>query len=132
MNTSLNQIITGANFSATTGGGKRNTRKNRNNRKVGGNVTLGPDGKIVLAPPSGNTPLLGGGEIPTVGSKYEVYRGKAQRTSGGLTRKDLGLNKRGKVVSLKQAAAGKKAFKRLAKAGYAPQKGQFILFTRKN
>jgi hypothetical protein len=128
MTTSLNQIMTSANFSATTGGGKNKTRKNR---KVGGNVTLGPDGKVVLSIPSGDTPLLGGG-LPTVGSKYEVYRGKAQRTSGGLTRKDLGLNKRGKVVSLKQAAAGKKAFKRLAKAGYAPKKGQFKLFTRKN
>jgi hypothetical protein len=127
MTTSLNQIMTSANFSATTGGGK----KTRKNRKVGGNVTLGPDGKVVLSIPSGDTPLLGGG-LPTVGSKYEVYRGKAQRTSGGLTRKDLGLNKRGKVVSLKQAAAGKKAFKRLAKAGYAPKKGQFKLFTRKN
>jgi len=130
MNTSLDQIMTGANFSATTGGGKHKTRKN--NRKVGGNVTLCPDGQIKLSTPSGNTPLLSGGEIPTVGSKYEVYRGKAQRTSGGLTRKDLGLNKRGKVVSLKQAAAGKKAFKRLAKLGYAPKKGQFKLFTRKN
>ena len=129
MSTSLDQLMTGANFSATTGGGKRKTRKN--NRKVGGNVTL-ENGQIKLAVPSGNTPLLGGGDIPTVGSKYEVYRGKAQRTSGGLTRKDLGLNKRGKVVSLKQAAAGKKAFKRLAKAGYAPKKGQFKLFTRKN
>ena len=132
MNTSLDQLMTGANFSATSGGCKRKTRKNRNNRKVGGNVTLGPDGQVKLAIPSGNTPLLGGGDIPTVGSKYEVYRGKAQRTSGGLTRKDLGLNKRGKVVSLKQAAAGKKAFKRLAKLGYAPKKGQFKLFTRKN
>lgn len=130
MTTSLDQIMTGANFSATTGGGK--TRKNRKNTRQNGGAVDTLTGKYVATIPSGNTPLLGGGDIPTVGSKYEVYRGKAQRTSGGLTRKDLGLNKRGKVVSLKQAAAGKKAFKRLAKAGYAPKKGQFKLFTRKN
>jgi len=116
--------MTGSNFSATTGGGK--TRKNR--RQNGGDVDA--SGKYVPTIPSGAYAL--GGMIPTVGSKYEVYRGKALRTSGGLTRKDLGINKRGKVVSLKQAAAGKKAFKRLAAAGYAPKKGQFKLFTRKN
>jgi hypothetical protein len=35
-----------------------------------------------------------------VGSKKEVYEGKAVRTSGGLYRKDLIKNGRNKVVSL--------------------------------
>jgi len=78
-----------------------------------------------------NHGLLGGGNSQ-IGSKAEVYHGKAQRTSGGLTRKDLVMNKRGRIVSLKQQAAGKKAFSRLVKAGYKPKKGTFKLFTRKH
>lgn len=47
--------------------------------------------------------------IASVGSKADVYAGLAKHTSGGLTRKDLKLNRRGKVVSKKQYAAGKRA-----------------------
>ena len=46
-----------------------------------------------------------------IGSKLQVWRGTADKTSGGLTKKDLVLNKRGKVVSKKQSEAGKKRFK---------------------
>ncbi len=67
-----------------------------------------------------------------VGSKAQVYHGTAHHTKGGLTRKDLIRNKRGKIVSRKQAAAGKKAFSRLRKLGFAPKKGHFKLFTRKH
>ncbi len=74
---------------------------------------------------------VGGGAMITVGSKAQVYHGTAKHTSGGLTRKDLMKNKRGKIVSRKQAAAGKKAYSRLAKAGYKPKKGHFKLFTKK-
>ena len=67
----------------------------------------------------------------TVGSKAQVFHGTAKHTKGGLTRADLVKNKRGKIVSRKQMAAGKKAFTRLAKLGYAPKKGTFKLFTKK-
>ena len=67
----------------------------------------------------------------TVGSKAQVFHGTAKHTKGGLTRKDLMKNKRGKIVSRKQAAAGKKAYTRLVKAGYKPKKGTFKLFTKK-
>jgi hypothetical protein len=72
-----------------------------------------------------------GGGMMRVGSKAQVYHGTAHHTKGGLTRKDLLRNKRGKIVSRKQAAAGKKAFSRLRKLGFAPKKGHFKLFTRK-
>ena len=75
--------------------------------------------------------MVGGGNVVSVGSKAQVFHGTAQHTAGGLTRTDLMKNKRGKIVSRKQAAAGKKAFTRLAKAGYKPKKGTFKLFTKK-
>ncbi len=50
--------------------------------------------------------------VGTVGSKSMVYRGSAHKTSGGLTKKDLMVNKRGRIVSRKAHAAGKVAFKR--------------------
>ncbi len=73
-----------------------------------------------------------GGGMMRVGSKAQVFHGTAHHTKGGLTRKDLVRNKRGKIVSRKQAAAGKKAFSRLRKLGFAPKKGAFKLFTRKH
>ncbi len=72
------------------------------------------------------------GGMLTIGSKAQVFHGTAHHTSGGLTRKDLLKNKRGKIVSRKQAAAGKKAYTRLVKAGYKPKKGTFKLFTKKS
>ena len=80
---------------------------------------------------SENKPMVGG-KMPAVGSKAQVYHGTAHHTKGGLTRKDLMKNKRGKIVSKKQAAAGKKAFSRLRKLGYVPKKGTFKPFTKKS
>ena len=79
-----------------------------------------------------NKNMVGGGHMLSVGSKAQVYHGTAKHTAGGLTRKDLMKNKRGKIVSRKQAAAGKKAYSRLVKAGYKPKKGKFRLFTKKH
>ncbi len=79
-----------------------------------------------------NVPMnkMGGGML-TVGSKAQVYHGTAKHTAGGLTKKDLVMNKRGRIVSKKQMAAGKKAITRLRKAGYVAKKGTFKLFTKK-
>ena len=74
------------------------------------------------------TPMTGGARV---GSRIQVYHGTAHHTSGGLTRKDLFLNKRGRIVSRKASAAGKKALKRLHAAGYKAKKGTFKLFNRK-
>ena len=66
-------------------------------------------------------------KVPAVGSKAQVWHGTAKHTSGGLTRKDL-MKHKGRIVSRKKHALGKKAFKNLVKAGYKPKKGTFKLF----
>ena len=71
-----------------------------------------------------------GGKIPAVGTKAQVYHGKAKHTSGGLTRKNLMKTKKGRIVSRKKHAAGKKALRRLVKAGYKAKKGTFKLFKK--
>ena len=47
-----------------------------------------------------------------IGSRAEVWNGKAQKTSGGLRRGDLTKNKHGRIVSKKKQEAGRKAFKK--------------------
>ena len=58
------------------------------------------------------------------GSRVQVYRGVAYKTSGGLTKKDIYKNKRGRYVSMKKHKTAKKE-KRLEKAGYKTEKGKF-------
>ena len=77
-----------------------------------------------------NGNMMGGAKIPAVGTKAQVYHGTAKHTSGGLTKKDLMHTKKGRIVSRKKHAAGKKALKRLLKAGYKAKKGTFKLFKR--
>lgn len=45
-----------------------------------------------------------------VGSKLEVWRGKAEHTAGGLRKSGLMKNKRGRIVSIKQHKAGIQRF----------------------
>ena len=81
-----------------------------------------------------------GGKMPAVGTKAMVWHGTARHTSGGLTKRDLmsgGLKKRdlmktkkGRIVSRKKHASGKKALKNLVKAGYKAKKGRFTLFKK--
>lgn len=82
------------------------TRKNRNN----------------------NSSNMVGGKVLTVGSKSQVFHGTAKHTSGGLTKKDLMKTKKGRIVSKRKHAAGKKALKRLYAKGFKPKKGTFKLF----
>ena len=49
-------------------------------------------------------------KIKAKGTKIQVWNGLAKHTSGGLVKSDLVKNKRGKIVSKKQQAAGKRAF----------------------
>ena len=42
--------------------------------------------------------------IKAIGSRRKVWTGTAQKTPGGLTRKDLTQNKYGRIVSRKRAA----------------------------
>ena len=66
--------------------------------------------------------------MQTTGSKAQVFHGTAVHTSGGLTKKDLVLNKHGRIVSRRKMMLGKKAVKHLFTAGYKPKKGTFKLF----
>ena len=62
------------------------------------------------------------------GSKAEVWHGTARHTPGGLHKKDLMKTRKGRIVSKKQHASGKKAIKRLFSLGFKPKKGTFKLF----
>jgi len=66
----------------------------------------------------------------TVGSKAEVFHGTAKHTSGGLKKKDLVKTRKGRIVSRRKQAAGRKAIKRLFALGYRPQKGKFSLMRK--
>ena len=56
--------------------------------------------------------------------------GSADHTAGGLKKGDLMMHK-GRIVSRKAHAAGKKAIQRLRAAGYIAKKGSFKLFSKK-
>lgn len=58
------------------------------------------------------------------GSRKQVYAGYAYKTTGGLTKSMLLLNKWGRIVSAKKHATAKKE-KRLVKNGFGSRKGKF-------
>lgn len=64
------------------------------------------------------------------GSRAQVHNKTAYKTTGGLTRKDLLMNKWGRIVSADKHKTAKKE-KRLEKAGYFAKKGKFG-FVKKN
>lgn len=66
----------------------------------------------------------GGAHMKKIGSRAQVMHGTAHHTSGGLTKKDLKMNKWGRIVSRKKSMKAKKE-KRLEKAGYKTKKGKF-------
>lgn len=67
--------------------------------------------------------------MKTVGSKAEVWHNHAKHTSGGLKKNDL-MFRKGRIISRKKHAAGKKAIKRLVALGYKAKKGSFTLFRK--
>lgn len=58
------------------------------------------------------------------GSRAQVLHGTAYKTSGGLTKNQLMMNKNGRIVSKSKHNTAKKE-KRLEKAGFFTQKGKF-------
>jgi hypothetical protein len=58
------------------------------------------------------------------GSRHQVWNNTAYKTSGNLTRRDLTMNKWGRIVSASKHKTAKKE-KRLEKAGYFAKKGKF-------
>ena len=63
-----------------------------------------------------------------IGTRAQVWHGTAKKTSGGLTKNALMMNKHGRIVSRRKHASGKKSIKHLEKLGYKAKKGQFKLF----
>jgi len=66
--------------------------------------------------------------MQTIGTRAQVWHGTAKKTTGGLTKKHLMMNKHGHIVSKKKHATGKKSIKHLRKLGYIAKKGEFKLF----
>ena len=64
-----------------------------------------------------------------IGTRAKVWHGTAFKTSGGLTRDKLMMNKHGRIVSKKKHATAKRN-KRLEKAGYYTKKGTFGAFSK--
>merc|ERR1711982_264837 len=60
-------------------------------------------------------------------AKSVVFRGTKAKTYTGLTKSDLVLNKRGKIVSKKQASNGKKAYANIKGWTVACQKARKAL-----
>lgn len=70
--------------------------------------------------------------MQSTGSRAQVWHGTAKKTSGGLTKTHLMMNKHGRIVSRKKHASGKKTIKNLKKLGYVAKKGEFKLFRKGN
>lgn len=66
--------------------------------------------------------------MQTTGTRAQVWHGTAKKTSGGLTKNNLMMNKHGRIVSKRKHASGKKTIKHLRKLGYVAKKGEFKLF----
>lgn len=60
----------------------------------------------------------------TTGTRAQVWHGTAKKTSGGLTKSALMMNKHGRIVSRKMHNTAKKE-NRLVKAGFLTKKGHF-------
>ena len=58
------------------------------------------------------------------GSRAQVWHGTAYKTSGGLTKAHLFMNKNGRIVSRKKHTTAKRE-QRLKKHGYTAKKGKF-------
>jgi hypothetical protein len=59
-----------------------------------------------------------------VGTRAQVFHKNADKTTGGLEKKDLMKNKHGRIVSVRKHKSAKKD-NRLEKAGYYTKKGVF-------
>ncbi len=63
------------------------------------------------------------------GSRAQVWHGTAYKTAGGLTKKQLLMNKNGRIVSKKKHTTAKRE-KRLQKHGFFAKKGSFGVVRR--
>jgi hypothetical protein len=59
-----------------------------------------------------------------IGTRAQVWHGTAKKTSGGLAKTQLMMNKHGRIVSRKKHSRAKRE-NRLVKAGFLTKKGHF-------
>ena len=85
----------------------------------------------VRNPESGKYSISGKSYPELFGSRHQVWNGTAYKTSGGLTKSQLFMNKWGRIVSADKHKTAKKE-KRLEKAGYYAEKGKFGYVKRKS
>jgi hypothetical protein len=78
----------------------------------------------VRDPDTGKYNISGKSYPELFGSRQQVINGTAYKTTGGLTKSHLVMNKWGRIVSAKKHKTAKKE-KRLEKAGYFAEKGKF-------
>jgi hypothetical protein len=123
----VNMVNKNANNSAINNGNmsRKNRRNNagvsrKNRRNNAGGMNAGVTRK-----------QNGGRRSSVIGSRVQVMHGTAHHTSGGLVKSDLMMHK-GRIVSRKAHAAGKKAIRRLRAAGYIAKKGHFTLFKKRH
>jgi hypothetical protein len=105
----------------------RKNRKNRKNNMGSRKNRRNNNSNLVVTRKNRQS---GGKRGMAVGSRIQVMHGTADHTAGGLKKGDLMMHK-GRIVSRKAHAAGKKAIQRLRAAGYIAKKGHFKLFTKK-
>ena len=73
-----------------------------------------------------------GGSTSIVGSRAQVWHGTKSKTTGGLSKADLLMNKHGRIVSARKHALGKSVgLKHLTNAGFTTKKGTFKLFPKR-
>jgi hypothetical protein len=73
---------------------------------------------------NGNYVIDGKSYPELFGSRQKVFNGTAYKTQGNLTKKNLLMNKWGRIVSAKKHATAKRE-KRLQKHGFFAKKGKF-------
>ena len=109
MNTSYYNLFAGAKGKKSAGKPKRSAKKGAKSSPKKGAKSSPKKSKCG----SGN--YFKNGNMKKVGSKLLVWRGCRHHTASGQTKGQLMKNKRGKVVSKKQHAAGVKNFNKFLK-----------------
>ena len=122
MNSLFNSVLGKPAANSTNATRKNVKAPNSTNAKNATNATNATRKNIAPLPQMGGR--------ASVGSRAQVWHGTADHTSGGLTKSALMMHK-GRIVSRKAHAAGKKAYSRLVKAGYKAKKGTFKLFSKR-
>jgi hypothetical protein len=116
-------------------GGRRRRGSRRTRRRHGGQMNASMMSTSTMPKMMGgqmstqSVPKMMGGARSAVGSKAQVWHGTAHHTSGGLKKKDL-MKHKGRIISRRKHALGRKALKNLVKAGYKAKKGTFKLFRK--